>query len=253
MVAQALRPRKVCVVLPAYNEAPNLVRLLPAIAGALGGQPFQPTILVVDDGSSDHTPAVLAEYAQHLSLRHFRHTQNLGLGPTIRDCLSHAVSVLDDEDIVVSLDADQTHNPGLIPRMVQRICEGHDVVIASRYREGSRVLGLAWHRHMISWVASVLFRLMFRLPGVRDYTCGFRAYRVAVLRRAFHDYGDRFIDQQGFQCMADILLKLRRYGLVFGEVPFILRYDLKEGASKMRIAKTALHTLRLMATRRAGH
>jgi dolichol-phosphate mannosyltransferase len=147
------------------------------------------------------------------------------------------------------MDADQTHNPDLVPRMVEMIRDGHDVVIASRYRRGSRVVGLSWHRRLGSRGAALLWRCALRLPGVKDYTCGFRAYRVAVLRRAFQDYGDRFVDQQGFQCMPDILLKLRPYNLVFGEVPLILRYDLKRGLSKMRLLKTVLGTLRLLATR----
>jgi dolichol-phosphate mannosyltransferase len=71
-----------------------------------------------------------------------------------------------------------------------------------------------------------------------------------LLQRAFDDYGERFVDQQGFQCMADILLKLRRYKPRIGELPFVLRYDLKAGASKMKLARTTLATLRLMLKRR---
>jgi dolichol-phosphate mannosyltransferase len=64
------------------------------------------------------------------------------------------------------------------------------------------------------------------IRGVRDYTCGYRAYRGRVLRQAFQRYGDDFINQEGFQCMVDILLKLRKMDVIFGEVPLILRYDL---------------------------
>ncbi len=79
---------------------------------------------------------------------------------------------------------------------------------------------------------------------MRDYTCGFRAYRVSLLRRAFDDYGESFVDQQGFQCMADILLKLRRYRPRIGELPFVLRYDRKAGSSKMKLGRTTWSTLR---------
>ena len=85
---------------------------------------------------------------------------------------------------------------------------------------------------------------------MRDYTCGFRAYREGVLRQAVAEYGDRFVSETGFSCMADVLLKLRRYPLIVGEAPLILRYDQKGGVSKMRVARTVWQTLRLIARRR---
>ena len=248
--SQGIFTGAVAVVLPAFNEAANLPGLFSSVASQLEGQQFKFVVLVVDDGSADSTPAVLEEWSRHIPLKHFRHERNLGLGPTIRDCLRHACELLAPGDIVVSMDADETHSPDLIPRMVERIQAGDDVVIASRYRPGARVRGLAWHRTLISQTASILFRVVFPIPGVRDYTCGFRAYRVALLRRAFQDYGESFVDQQGFQCMADILLKLRRYKPRVGELPFVLRYDLKAGSSKMKLARTTFATLRLMLKRR---
>jgi dolichol-phosphate mannosyltransferase len=65
-------------------------------------------------------------------------------------------------------------------------------------------------------------------------------------------YGESFVDQEGFQCMVDVLLKLRRMPLIFGEVPLILRYDFKLGASKMRLARTATKTLGLLVQRKLG-
>jgi dolichol-phosphate mannosyltransferase len=108
-------------------------------------------------------------------------------------------------------------------------------------------------RRFWSFSASIVFRVLFPTPGVRDYTCGYRAYRVEALRAAVERYGLQFVDQDGFQCMVDILLKLRRLDLVFGEVPIILRYDQKEGGTKMRVGETARNTLRLaFRTRLSG-
>jgi dolichol-phosphate mannosyltransferase len=158
-----------------------------------------------------------------------------------------------DDDIVVTMDADETHTPGLILSMVRMIREGHDVVVASRYQRGSRVYGLGAHRILISWAASLLLRLLFPIRGIRDYTCGYRAYRGAAFKYAINEYGNDFVDQDGFHCMVDILLKLRSLPLVFGEVPLILRYDRKKGASKMRLLRTSIYTLRLLCIRRLGH
>ena len=240
------------VVLPAYNEEANLGSLLERIDRDLTDELLPYRILVVDDGSRDRTADILAAAACSLPLTIFRHERNQGLGATIRDGLRLATEMAGEHDIVVTMDADETHSPALIATMVQRVREGRDVVIASRFQPGGAVYGLSTFRSLISWVASVLMRLCFPTRGIRDYTCGFRAYRAAVLRAANEEYGAALVDQEGFQCMADILIKLRRMDLVFGEVPMILRYDLKGGASKMRIARTVANTLRLMLKRRFG-
>jgi len=235
-----------------YNEEARIERLLERIDEALGdaGIPYQ--VILVDDGSRDATGAIVARAAARLPIRLLRHDVNLGLGATIRDGLVAAAQGAGDRDILVTMDADDTHAPGSILRMVRMISEGHDVVIASRYRAGSRAVGVPLRRRALSRGASWLLRLVFPIPGVRDYTCGYRAYRAAVVREALARYGAEFLDQDGFQCMVDILLKLRRMSLIFGEVPFILRYDHREGASKMNVARTVRDTLLLMARRRLG-
>lgn len=242
---------KVIVVLPAYNEQENLAGLLTGLAESLSDAQMDFEIVVVDDGSSDRTPEVLKDHLEKLPLRTHRHERNQGLGATIRDGLYIASQIAKPKDVVVTMDADETHTPGLIIRMVRMIKEGHDVVIASRYQRGARVIGLAWHRRMISSAASALMRALFPTSGVRDYTCGYRAYRGETLTKAVVTYGDRFVDQEGFQCMVDILLKIRKIpNVVFGEVPLILRYDLKKGESKMRLFRTARKTLLLLCKRK---
>ena len=123
-------------------------------------------------------------------------------------------------------------------------------VIASRYQAGSRVLGVPFHRNLLSLAARGLFTVAFPIRGVRDYTCGFRAYRQELLQHALDYYGDSFVSEKGFSCMVDVLLKLRRFRPVMGEAPMILRYDLKGGVSKMNVAKTVWQTLKLIARRR---
>jgi dolichol-phosphate mannosyltransferase len=209
-------------------------------------------VILVDDGSRDSTARIIEGYAQHMPITMMRHEVNLGLGATIRDGLLTAAKTAADADIIVTMDADDTHAPGLILRMVRMISEGYDVVIASRYREGSRCVGVPTYRLALSHGASWLFRLVFPTRGVRDYTCGYRAYRARAVRDAISRYGEGFLDQDGFQCMVDILLKLRRMHLIFGEVPFILRYDQKEGSSKMNVPRTVKDTLLLMWKRRFG-
>lgn len=248
----ALRRSQIIVVLPAYNEEANIASLLRRIFEALGDEQLGFSVIVVNDGSSDRTEHILADMAQELPLIVQHHERNQGLGATLRDGLREAADRAGDRDIIITMDADESHTPGLMLRMVRMIREGYDVVIASRYQPGSRIYGLALHRRIVSRLASWLMRIVFPTPGVSDYTCGYRAYRAEALKQAYAQYGDELVNQSGFQCMVDVLLKLRRLPLIFGEVPMILRYDLKRGSSKMRIFKTAAGTLRLLWLRRLG-
>ena len=69
---------------------------------------------------------------------------------------------------------------------------------------------------------------------MRDYTCGYRAYRADLTKSLIEQYGREFISERGFSCMIDILLRLRERGVVFAEVPLVLRYDQKPGRTKMQ-------------------
>ena len=244
------RRRRIHIVLPAYNEAPRLGSLLHRIDEAMkeGNLPYE--VILVDDGSRDGTDRVAHEWAARIPMVVETHARNLGLGPTIRDGFIIAARAADPGDVIVTMDADDTHAPGLIVRMAQMLSEGHDVVIASRYERGGRVVGLTRRRRLMSWAAAVVFRTLLPTPGVQDFTCGYRAYRAEVVQWGFATHGARFVDQDGFQCMVDVLLKLRKGRFVFGEVPLVLRYDRKAGASKMKVARTVQDTLALLVRSR---
>ena len=243
--------RTIWVVLPVFNEEAGLAELLRRIDDALTDDQLTYQVLIVDDGSTDNTYRIASEAAGRMPLIIERHPTNQGLGATIRDGILTGCDKAGERDILVTLDADNTHTPGLIARMVRMIREGHHVVIASRYRPGSRVRGVPLTRRLLSRAAAVLLAALFPTKGVRDYTCGYRAYDAGVLQRIVRTAGPDFFDQDGFQVMVDILLKLRKDpDIIFGEVPLILRYDQKEGMSKMNVSQTIKGTLRLILKHR---
>lgn len=241
---------KLWVVLPAYNEEKALPPLLDSIIENLSEERKDYSIIVVDDGSSDHTGQVIEEYAKSHPVIPLHNDGNKGLAETIRRGLLEAVRLAQPKDVIITMDADNTHPAGLALRMARMIREGNDVVIASRYREGSQVIGLVTYRRMISYVASWMFRITFPIKGVRDFTCGYRAYRADVIKKLVDRYGNEFISERGFSCMVDILLRLRDMHPVVCEVPLVLRYDLKPTFTKMKIAQTIVDTLKLMVRRR---
>ena len=245
-------PSKVFVTLPAYNEQESLPELLERIGEAFADNMIPYEVIVVDDGSEDDTAAIVRQMSLQMPIHLIQNPHNLGLGQTLARGMKAAVEMAGERDIIVTMDADNTHPPGLIGRMVQNIREGCDVVIASRFRPGSLVRGVPFERHFLSFGARVLFSVMYPTPGVRDYTSGYRAYKTEVVRAALAKYGDDFVAERGFSCMAEVLIKLRRDGVFFGEVPLRLRYDLKGGVSKMRVMRTIRLTLALMFRQRFG-
>ena len=242
----------VIIALPAYNEEETLPALLEQIREAMEENEIEYSVVVVNDGSSDGTGAVIDQMCARMPVKRIDHPENRGLGDAIRTGLMAALEGASARDIIVTMDSDNTHTPGLIARMVRLILEGNDVVIASRFRQGARTIGVPLYRRALSFFGGILFRVSFPTPNVRDFTCSFRAYRVGILRRAFQEYGAQFVAETGFSCMVDILLKLRRLDAIMCEVPLVLRYDRKYGVSKMMVVRTIRDTLKLLATRRLG-
>jgi dolichol-phosphate mannosyltransferase len=242
----------VIITLPAYNEEATLVTLLERIRESMEENAIDYRVIVVNDGSTDGTGEILERMRGALPLTRIDHDTNRGLGEAIRTGLLAAIDGAKERDIIVTMDSDNTHTPGLIARMVRGIREGNDVVIASRFQPGAHVRGVPFYRRLLSRAGSLLFRLFFPTPGVRDFTCGFRAYRAGAVKQAFDTYGGAFVAESGFSCMVDILLKLSLMPVAFAEVPLVLRYDRKTGASKMNVRRTVADTLRLLLRRRLG-
>lgn len=247
--ARSYPDSKIYLVLPAFNEEGNIRRLIERIDEAMFHGKLEYQCLVVDDGSTDRTREIVSQLEAIYPITPIYHPHNMGLGATLKTGLKEAVALAQNHDIVVTMDADDTHLPGLILRMTRMLREGYEVVIASRFQPGSQVHGVSLFRQLLSIGASFLFRVLFPIPGVKDYTCGFRAYKASLLKEAFQKHGDAFLSQEGFQCMVDILLWLRKSKTIIGEVPMVLRYDFKEGQSKMKVAKTIKNTLKLVGQR----
>jgi dolichol-phosphate mannosyltransferase len=250
--------------MPAYNEGKNLPFLLEEICVlSEEGLPHRDiTVVVVDDGSADDTAEVVRRFAGNLDVKRYPrlrielvpHGVNKGLAEAMKTLFNWIAERGGPRDVLITLDADNSHCPGMAVRMLQLISEGHDIVIASRYQPGGRVEGLSLFRSFLSLGASWMFRIVFPIPNVRDYTCGFRAYRVFFLQHAMKEIPN-FVTERGFSCMVDVLLKVRtlRPRAIMGELPMVLRYDKKAGASKMRVFRTIRDTLKLLARRRMGN
>jgi dolichol-phosphate mannosyltransferase len=164
------------IALPAYNEEEALPRLLARIA-AVSKTHFnnELRVIIANDGSKDNTAgaARAAADAHGLCCEIITHEVNKGLGGAIKTALTTALArSTSPNDVIITMDSDDTHIPGLIPRMVMMIEEGNDLVIASRYQHGARMLGIPWYRQVLS-THRRRARLFMRLPRLsRQFVAG---------------------------------------------------------------------------------
>lgn len=234
------------ILLAAFNEEEALPLLLKDISNLATEGQWDYRIIVVNDGSTDNTAQRLDEVKGSLPLTILAHDPNRGLAAAMKTGLLATCQMASSEDVVVTLDADHTHPAYLIKPMETLIANGFDVVIASRFVSGGEEVGVSPLRRVMSRGARLFFRMFLRCGRVQDYTCGFRAYRAGLLQSAIQFYGDDFICSPGFSVTAELLLNLRRWKPRIAEIPLVLRYDEKPGASKIKLGQTIRGTLGLI-------
>jgi dolichol-phosphate mannosyltransferase len=234
-----VRPEDVTVVVPTYNEKLNIAHLVAAIR--LGGY----KVLVVDDGSPDGTGELAAELAAddpHVSVIH--RTSKQGLGPAYAAGFDAALA--SGSAVIVEMDADFSHNPNDLPRLVAGLEEGADLVIGSRYVPGGATPDWPPIRQAISRAGNIYARTMLGIP-VRDATAGFRAFRADALSRL--PYHRAQASGYGFQ--VEMAWRAIEAGLTVVEIPVVFR-DRLRGKSKMsgRIVIEAMALVTLWGMRR---
>ncbi len=211
------------VLLPTYNEAENL----PAIAVAILEQVPDAALLVIDDNSPDGTGQIaddLAAADPRIRVRHRPGKQ--GLGRAYID--GFGVALAGGASIVIQMDADWSHDPAVLPRMVELIeSDRADLVIGSRYVKGGRVEDWGIGRKVISRGGSLFARLVLRLR-VRDLTGGFKAWRAATLAAIPLDG----VHAGGYVFQIEMTYRASRLGARVRETPITFR-DRRVGQSKM--------------------
>lgn len=237
--------------LPCYNEEDNIEEIIfqwekqkDALLNS-GFSGFE--IVTVNDGSCDKTPAFLNQCKnKYDNITILTHNANKGLGEAVKTGMEYIAQNGREEDYMCIMDADNTQNPIYISAMIKSaFSTDSDCVIASRYRRNSKTTGVSMLRNSLSFGARLYYSMILAIPGVRDYTCGFRLYKVSIIKRAFQLFPDSFINESGFSCMVEILYKIYLSGAKISEVPFKLRYDLKKGTSKMKVLKNITKSLTL--------
>ncbi|UCE86263.1 MAG: polyprenol monophosphomannose synthase [Deltaproteobacteria bacterium] len=222
------------VVLPAYNEAENV---LPLTKEILKQDPTL-SVLVVDDNSPDGTGDLVEQQMEREPrLALLRRAGKLGLGSAYLAGFCHGLE--HGYDRILTMDCDLSHNPRYLPSIL-RAMDDYDLVIGSRYVPGGGISNWSFHRRALSGFANFYTRALLRLP-VRDCTSGYRCYSREVLE-AVEPFEVR---ASGYSFLEELVYRVHRCGFRIGEVPIVFE-DRMAGASKINqseIYRAAWHVL----------
>ncbi len=170
-----------------------------------------------------------------------------GLGKAMKTGISHICSNFSDDDILVTMDADNTHDPRMIKLMMRAISLGAEIVIGSRFLPESHQTGVPLLRKSLTLLARILFLILFPSLPVKDYTSGYRAYRISLLKRVWEEFHP-LIKSKGFAVTPELLIRLSKFKSTIIEVPLVLRYDRKGSKSKIRIIPTLIEYAKVMSS-----
>tara|TARA_B100000900_G_scaffold282668_1_gene242003 strand:- start:3559 stop:4284 length:726 start_codon:yes stop_codon:yes gene_type:complete len=232
------------ILLPAYNEEKNIVKIFKKINKIKKKiSPFK--VVLIDDCSNDNTKK-LTKKNYNFDLIYKRHKKNKGLSLTLETGFKLIRNKAKKNDIIITLDSDNTHPVEKIIKMIQQINNSNDIIIASRFQTESKVKGVSIFRNFMSLGAKFLFKIFYSYKNLNDYTCNFRAYKFYLINNLLKN--NDFFKNEDFNIAAKIIIFLiTKYNFIkIKEIPFNLGYDLKIGKSKMNIVKTILLTLKLI-------
>jgi len=216
---------KAMVVIPTYNEAENLERLI----GAIRSLPEYFEITIVDDNSPDGTGKMAEAIAAKDRVVHVLHRSGkLGLGTAYVEGFKYALR--NGVEAVFEMDADFSHDPFELPNMLKKLQDGADVVIGSRYVNGVRVLNWSFKRLLLSKLATLYVDWVTGMGGdlITDATAGFKCYRRRVLESIDLDR----IHSNGYAFQIEMKYRAYKKGFKLAEVPITFN-DRHVGQSKM--------------------
>lgn len=207
---------RVCIVVPMYNEEEIVQNSVETILQYMNERPDVFTLVVVDDGSSDKTGAIVdrmvAQVGDERRLRLIRCDKNGGYGAALRVGIRHAID--HKYDYVLHMDSDLTNHPKYLEKFYEKMAEGWAYIKATRYSKGGRVRGVPWRRRAVSTVGNIIAKRLYRVP-LTDITNGFRAVKVSLMEKMR-------LHESGFVIIMEELYNAKYLTRSFTEVPYTL-------------------------------
>lgn len=237
---------RIWLLIPAYNEMRNLPALLDSWRENGRAMGREVRFLFVDDASTDGTPDWLSSAGDDVEV--IRQVTNGGPGAAFERGFREIVPRLQDGEILLTLEADNTSDASIASQLIHAVESGADLALAACYAEGGGVVGTTLWRKFLSAAANTLLRTAFRLPHITTFTSFYRAYGTGLLRRLSGTDGLRF-RMKGFVCMAEFLLAAAVEGARIVEVPMVLEAARRQGPSNMKVMRTIMEYIKFLVLR----
>jgi dolichol-phosphate mannosyltransferase len=228
----------VLVIIPTYNEAENIEPLIKKIFDFIP----RANVLIIDDNSPDGTGAIvekIKERDKRVSIIH--RERKLGLGSACIQGFEYGMK--NNYDLFITMDADFSHDPKDLPNFLEKINEGYDIVIASRYIKDGKIINWGIYRKFTSKSANILKNFVLGL-GTHDITTNYRAYKRTAMEKIDLDK----ITSSGFSFLQDILYLARKKNLKIGEFPSVF-VNRRSGKSKFSGGEIQEFVVSLIKTR----
>lgn len=239
--------KKIYFIIPIFNEGKNLPTLfLNLINMEKKIKTFNLNFILVDDGSTDNSISTANENKKNLNLKILKHKINLGPGAAFSSAFLYLNKKLNKDDIIVTIEGDNTSNLDMIPKMLNRLKEGYDVVLASPYIYGGGFSNTSFFRRILSMGANLIFKdILLNMNGIFTISCFFRMYKGEVIQNLQKVFGKRIIDVNGYEGMVELLMKIMILKTSISEIAMIVDSSKNLDKSKMKISKTILGYLSL--------
>jgi len=213
---------KSLVIIPTYNEKDNIRTVIERLQAL----PIELDILIIDDNSPDGTADIVRELqADDPHIFMINRPAKLGLGTAYITGFRWALER--DYEYILEMDADLSHNPDDVPRLIQECENGYDLVIGSRYCNGVNVINWPIKRLLLSYGANKYSRMITRMP-IMDTTAGFKCYRREALAAINLDR----VKSSGYSFQIEMHFRVWDAGFKIKEIPIIF-IERSEGLSKM--------------------
>ncbi len=224
-------------VLNEYENVPKLIQAFLTIREEHGAK-FRIQVLIVDDGSTDGTVNRAQGLGSGLDLLVLSHKRNLGPGHAFGTAFESLYDRIQEEDVIATMEGDNTSRHELLGKMLRRMSEDYDVVLASPYMCGGGITQTSSLRVFLSHAGNAFAKQMLGVRGILTMSSFYRLYRGKLIQKLQRAYGPRILERRGFESMIELLLKMIYLDASISEVAMLLDTSRRSGRSKMKIIPT---------------
>ena len=222
-----LKSPEVAVISPTYCEAENIGGLIRTIEDLH----LNSVLLVIDDSSPDETQRIVEKLNEKYgNIILLTRPRKMGLGTAIRDGFELLLSQPNPPEYIVTIDADYSHSPRDIPRLLDFAKSGYDIVVGSRYCNGGVAKGWTVLRRITSMVANRMAGSLIQV-GLSDFTTGFRCYSQICVKKVLPQ-----LHSQTYEIQIETIRQAKLHNLKVGEIPIVFK-NRKKGKSKLTLSE----------------